>query len=103
PWPRWPSSPRPGDPMTPEEYAALDGLGLAEAIRKGETTPLEAVDAAIAIIERRNPVLNAVVHTAFEEARRQALDAAEDAFAELRRAAPGLAPVAKMAFLAQTR
>ncbi|MCA6330751.1 MAG: amidase, partial [Phenylobacterium sp.] len=59
--------------MTPEEYAALDGLGLAEAIRKGRTTPLEAVDAAIAIIERRNPVLNAVVHTAFEEARRQAL------------------------------
>jgi amidase len=59
--------------MTPEEYAALDGLGLAEAIRKGQTTPLEAIDAAIAIIERRNPVLNAVVHTAFEEARRQAL------------------------------
>ena len=36
--------------MTPEEYAALDGLGLAEAIRKRQTTPLEAVDAAIAIV-----------------------------------------------------
>ena len=33
----------------------------------------------------------------------QALDAAEESFAELRKTAPGLAPVAKMAFLAQTR
>ncbi|MCA3712232.1 MAG: glutamate-1-semialdehyde 2,1-aminomutase, partial [Phenylobacterium sp.] len=33
----------------------------------------------------------------------QALDAAEESFAELRKAAPGLSPVAKMAFLAQTR
>jgi bacterioferritin-associated ferredoxin len=33
----------------------------------------------------------------------QALDAAEESFAELARAAPGLAPVAKMAFLAPTR
>ena len=33
----------------------------------------------------------------------QALDAAEESFAELRKAAPGLAPVAKMAFLSQTR
>jgi glutamate-1-semialdehyde 2,1-aminomutase len=33
----------------------------------------------------------------------QALDAAEASFAELRTAAPGLAPVAKMAFLSQTR
>lgn len=55
--------------MTPEEYASLDGIALSEAIRKGETTALEAVDAAISIIERRNPVLNAVVYTAFEEAR----------------------------------
>ncbi|MCA3728405.1 MAG: glutamate-1-semialdehyde 2,1-aminomutase, partial [Phenylobacterium sp.] len=33
----------------------------------------------------------------------QALDAAEESFAELRKAAPGLSPVARMAFLAQTR
>jgi amidase len=58
--------------MTPEDYASLDGLALAAAIRKGETTALEAVDAAITIIERHNPILNAVVHTAFEEARTQA-------------------------------
>lgn len=58
--------------MTPEDYASLDGLALAAAIRKGETTALEAVDAAITIIERHNPILNAVVHTAFEEARAQA-------------------------------
>jgi len=55
--------------MTPQDYASLDGLALAAAIRKGETTALDAVDAAIAIIERLNPILNAVVHSAFEEAR----------------------------------
>ena len=58
-----------GDFMTPEEYASLDGLGLAQAIRNGETTAAEAVEAAVSIIERRNPSLNAVVYTAFEEAR----------------------------------
>ena len=31
-----------------EEYAAYDGLGLAELVRKGEVTPEELVEAAIA-------------------------------------------------------
>lgn len=59
--------------MTPDEYARLDGLALAEAIRKGETTPQEAIDAAIEVIERHNPVLNAVVYKVFDEARRQSI------------------------------
>lgn len=59
--------------MTPDEYASLDGLALAEAIRSGETTAKEAVEAAIEVIERHNPVLNAVVYKAFDEARDRAV------------------------------
>ncbi|MFQ5698920.1 MAG: amidase [Myxococcota bacterium] len=58
--------------MNPEEYASQDGLGLAELVRKGEVTPAELVEAAIECIERRDPVLNAVVHRAFESARLEA-------------------------------
>lgn len=32
------------------EYAAYDGLGLAELVRRGAVTPAELVDAAIARI-----------------------------------------------------
>ncbi len=45
-----------------------DAVGLAERIRAGELSAREAVEAAIARIEARNPELNAVVHTRFEEA-----------------------------------
>jgi amidase len=55
-----------------ENYAAFDGLGLAELVRKGEVSPLELVDAAIARVERHNPVLNAVVYQGFDDARRSA-------------------------------
>lgn len=51
------------------DFARHDGLALAQLVAKGEVTPLELVDAAIARIERHNPVLNAVVYTAFDEAR----------------------------------
>lgn len=52
-----------------DEYAAYDGLGLAELVRKGEVTAAELVEAAIDGIERFNPRLNAVVHKAYDEAR----------------------------------
>ena len=55
-----------------DDFAEHDGLALAERVRKREVTPLELVDAAIARVERHNPTLNAVVHAAFEEARRTA-------------------------------
>ena len=53
-------------------YADYDGLGLAELVRKREVTPAELVEAAIERIERHNGVLNAVVHKAYDEARRTA-------------------------------
>ncbi len=58
--------------MNPEEYAAYDGLGLAELVRDGEASRLELVEAAIDIAERRNPALNAICHTAYEHARETA-------------------------------
>jgi len=52
-----------------QDYAKYDGLGLAALVRKGEVTPSEVLDAAIARIERHNGKLNAVVYHAFDEAR----------------------------------
>ena len=54
------------------EYADHDGLGLAELVRRKEVTPAELIEAAIERIERHNPVLNAVVYKAYDEARRTA-------------------------------
>jgi amidase len=54
------------------EYTSTDALGLAELVRRRQVTPLELVDAAIARIEALNPRLNAVVHTIYDRARRQA-------------------------------
>ena len=47
--------------MSFADYANYDGLGLADLVRKGETTPMELVEAAAERIERHNGVLNAVV------------------------------------------
>jgi amidase len=55
-----------------DALAHHDATALAELVRRGEVTPLEAVDAAIARIERINPQLNAVITPLFDKARRQA-------------------------------
>ena len=51
------------------EYADYDGLGLAHLVRKGEVTPLELLEEAIARSEKQNPKLNAIVYKAYDEAR----------------------------------
>jgi amidase len=56
-----------------EEYTALDGLGLADLIRRGEVGRAEVVEVAYALVERLNPELNAFVEV-FE----RPLDAAPD-------------------------
>src|SRR5665213_2882078 len=60
-------------PLT--DYADHDALGLAELVRKRQTSPAELVEAAIERIERHNGVLNAVVHKAYDEARKVAAGA----------------------------
>ncbi|MFN0092476.1 MAG: amidase [Acidimicrobiales bacterium] len=52
--------------------APLDGLALAELVERGEVSPLELVDAAIARVEAVNPQLNAVIHERFDKARAEA-------------------------------
>ena len=52
-----------------DQFAYLDATGQAELIRKGDASPLELVDAAIARIEKLNPQLNAVIHPLFDKAR----------------------------------
>ena len=59
--------------MSFAEYAEHDGVGLAALIATGEVTAAEAVEAAIERIERHNPLLNAVVYKAYDEARAAAL------------------------------
>ncbi|MBL8770000.1 MAG: amidase [Phenylobacterium sp.] len=55
-----------------DDYSNYDGLGLAELVRKGQVTPAELVEAAIARAERHNPKLNAIVYEGFEDARKAA-------------------------------
>lgn len=43
-----------------KEYPQYDALGLAELVRRGEVTPAELLDAALAQTERWNPRLNAI-------------------------------------------
>ena len=51
-----------------------DAVGVAERIRAGEISALEAVEAAITRIQHVEPELNAVVVADFERARKAALD-----------------------------
>ncbi|HVW33097.1 MAG TPA: amidase, partial [Acidimicrobiia bacterium] len=52
----------------PAELAGLDATAQADLVRRGEVTALELVEAAIAAIEKLNPVLNAVVTPMFDRA-----------------------------------
>jgi amidase len=63
------------------EYDDHDATGLAELVRTRQVSPEEVVEAAIARIEARNPALNAVVHTQFERARREAHEPRTGSFA----------------------
>ncbi|MEE9556003.1 MAG: amidase [Candidatus Adiutricales bacterium] len=54
------------------EIINLDATAQAELVKKGEVSPLELVDAAIARIEDINPKINAVIHKNFDRAREQA-------------------------------
>ena len=50
----------------------IDATGQAELVRRGEVSPVELVEAAIARIEKVNPALDAVVWTRFDQARAEA-------------------------------
>jgi amidase len=50
----------------------LDATAQADLVRRGELTPKDLVDAAIARIEAVNPQLDAVIRTRFDQARTEA-------------------------------
>ena len=58
--------------MAIAEYGRLDGLGLADLVRRREVTPAELLEEAIARAERVNPRVNAIVTPLYEQARRDA-------------------------------
>ena len=56
------------------DYESYDGLELAELIRKREVTAQELYEAAIERIEERNPKINAVINTMFEQGKESIVD-----------------------------
>jgi len=56
--------------LSPTEYDQLDGLGMADLVRRGQLTAAELCAAAIARAEAVNPRINAIVFQLFEQARR---------------------------------
>ena len=52
------------------EYEQYDGLGLAGLIQARHVTPDELLDAALARVEARNPLVNAVTMPLYDHARR---------------------------------
>ena len=42
------------------DYVKHDAIGLADLVRRGEASPRELADAALALIEKHNPALNAI-------------------------------------------
>jgi len=63
------------------DYEAHDALGLADLIRRREVSAAEVLEAAIQRVEARNPALNAVVQTFFDEARATAAQPLQGPFA----------------------
>ena len=64
-------------PISQKDIFTVSATQLARRVKAGETTSTELVEAHIGLIERINPVLNVVVASRFDEARREA--AAADA------------------------
>ena len=65
-------------PMTAEDYQKYDAVGLAQLVRNGEVSPLELLENARALAEKRNPALNAIVHPLYEEGRKIASNLPEE-------------------------
>ncbi|NYT24654.1 amidase [Alcaligenaceae bacterium] len=57
--------------LTEQEYMLCDAVGLAELVRRKETTGQELLDLAIERIAKINPLINAVVVEMYEHARDQ--------------------------------
>lgn len=52
-----------------DDFRWLDATAQAELVRRGDASPRELVDAAIARIDALNPALNAVITPLFDRTR----------------------------------
>ena len=59
---------------TSDELIRLSACRMVDLLKAGDVTPLEAVDAALARIEKVNPSINAMVALCADRARRQATE-----------------------------
>lgn len=62
------------------EYSELDGLALAELVRRGDVNASELAEEAILRIEKHNPSLNAVVTKLYDVGRKAAQNPVEGPF-----------------------
>jgi len=60
------------------DYEHYDALGLAALVKSGTVTPLELLESAIALVEARNPKINAVVMRLYDYGRKQIADGLPD-------------------------
>ncbi|HEU5034256.1 MAG TPA: amidase [Mycobacteriales bacterium] len=74
------------------DLAWLDATAQADLVRRGDVTPLELVEAAIARIEALNPQLDAVIRTRFDLARAEAATAGDDKAGGASDGSPSRAP-----------
>ncbi len=61
-----------------DDVPRLGAVEMARLIREKTISPVELMDAVIARIEKRNPSLNAIIFSSFDEARRSAQVAEQD-------------------------
>lgn len=61
-----------------ENYESFDAMGLAELVAKGDASPADLLETAIAVAEERNPALNAIVIPMYEQAREAVSDGLPD-------------------------
>src|SRR3546814_20925985 len=61
--------------FTDDALGDLEAVGLTEEIQSGRISATDAVEAAIARLERVAPELNGLAHAAFDRARADAADA----------------------------
>lgn len=55
--------------MSFDAYESHDAVGLAGLVKSGSVSPAELVEASIRRIEQRNPLVNAVIHKLYDQAR----------------------------------
>src|SRR5213594_2197368 len=60
------------------DYEQYDAPGLAALVKSGTVTPLELLESAIALVEARNPKINAVVMRRYDYGRKQIADGLPD-------------------------